>query len=122
MERWEGSLINRLIERDYVDGKIEIGTGVTELCYSDRHAFFITDIIRNKKGEIRELEITGAWLNAHGDGYYDISREKKEGYHQSYPGTYRIKKNRRGEFTSNGKVDGTLYRIGTADEYYDPHF
>lgn len=124
MAAWRGSLINRLIENDYIDGEIKVGTGVTELCWSDRHAYFITDIIRNKKGEIRELELEGAWLKAipNSYGYYEISREPKEGYFQMCSSKFKIKKNRKGYFTSDGTIKGTTFRIGKADEYMDPSF
>lgn len=116
-----GSLINHLIDNDYHDGQIKIGAGVTELCWSDRHAYFIKDIIRNKKGEIRELVLEGAWLKATGNGYFDVSREYKEGYHQDIQERH-IKKTRKGNWTSTGTEKGTKFRIGHADEYYDISF
>ena len=39
-----GSLVNRIYESNYKDGKIEIGTGVTELGYSDRTPYYVVGI------------------------------------------------------------------------------
>lgn len=121
MSRTYGSLTNMLIDRDYYDGNIKIGAGVTELCWSDRHAYFIKDIIRNKKGEIRQLVIDGAYLLSIGCGYYEVSKDPKEGYHKEH-GERVIKKTRKGNWSSNGTEKGTMFRIGYADEYYDISF
>lgn len=52
-----GSLTNRLEEgRTY--GKIEVGTGVTEMCYSDRHAYEIVEVIDDKHIVIRRCKAT----------------------------------------------------------------
>lgn len=123
MTRQYGSLINHLIDQDYRDGNITEGVGVTELCWSDRHAYFVKEVKRNKKGDIRELVLERAWLKAipGSYGYFEISREQKDGYHRD-GGEISIYKNRKGYFTSDGTVNGTTFRIGKADEYYDPTF
>ena len=121
MSRMYGSLINTLIDRDYYDGNIKIGAGVTELCWSDRHAYFIKDIIINKKGEIRQLVIEGAWLKGDGAGYFEVSKDPKEGFFQKN-GERIIKKTRKGNWSSDGTEKGTMFRIGYADEYYDISF
>lgn len=52
-----GSLDNRLAEgRTY--GKIEVGTGVTEMCYSDRHAYEVVEVIDEKHILIRRCKAT----------------------------------------------------------------
>ena len=116
-----GSVVNHIIANQYKDADIQIGMGVTELCWSDRHAFFVKEIIRNKKGEIKELVLEGAYLKALGEGCFDISREPKEGYFQDCK-QRTIRKNRKGYFTSDGTIKGTTFRIGKADEYYDISF
>lgn len=123
MARHYGSLINQLIDQDYRDGNITEGVGVTELCWSDRHAYFVKEVKKNKKGEIRALVLEGAWLKAipGSFGYYEVSREQKEGYFKDHC-EITIYKNRKGYFTSDGTVNGTTFRIGKADEYYDPTF
>ena len=60
-----GSLVNRIYESNYKDGKIEIGTGVTELGYSDRTPYYVVGInlypkTSKYKGEIRSLVIAEA--------------------------------------------------------------
>lgn len=116
-----GSLINMMIDNDYHDGQIKIGAGVTELCWSDRHAYFIKDIIKNKKGEVTQLVLEGAWLKGIGCGYFEVSKDQKEGFFQDR-GERIIKKTRKGNWTSDGTEKGTKFRIGHADEYYDISF
>lgn len=55
--KFYGSLDNRFAEgKTY--GKIEIGTGVTEMCYSDRHAYEVVEIIDEKHLVIRRCKAT----------------------------------------------------------------
>ena len=116
-----GSVVNHIIANNYKDNKIKVGMGVTEIMWSDRHAFFIKEIITDKKGNPKELKLEGAWLKALGEGCYDVSREYKEGYFQDCK-QRTIRKNRKGYFTSDGTIKGTTFRIGKADEYYDISF
>lgn len=117
-----GSVVNYIIDNEYSDGKIRVGVGVTELCYSDRRAYFIKEIYCNKKGEPRELKLERAYLKALGNGYFEISREKKEGFFRDWDSLISIKKTRKGNWTSNGREDGNKFKIGSADEYYDESF
>lgn len=41
--------MNNIIENNYASAKPEVGMGVTELCYSDRHPYTIIEIINAKK-------------------------------------------------------------------------
>lgn len=52
-----GSLDNRLTE-GMTYGKIEVGTGVTEMCYSDRHAYEVVEVIDEKHLLIRRCKAT----------------------------------------------------------------
>ena len=52
-----GSLDNRL-EEGKTYGKIEVGTGVTEMCYSDRHAYEVVEVIDEKHLLIRRCKAT----------------------------------------------------------------
>lgn len=117
-----GSVVNQGIANAYRDGDIRIGAGVTELSYSDRTAWYIKGIVKNKKNEIKELELERAWISPLGDGYFECSPVQLPGYFRDTEGTKRIKKTRKGTWTSTGTVNGTLFRIGCADEYYDPSF
>ena len=42
--KWYGSLNNRLDEGKTF-GDIKVGTGVTEMCWSDRHPYEVVEII-----------------------------------------------------------------------------
>lgn len=53
---WYGSLQNRLEENKQYCEKIEIGTGVTEYSYSDRHAFEVVAVKDQKHITIREYD------------------------------------------------------------------
>ena len=54
---WYGSIDNRFEEgRTY--GEIKVGTGVTEMCYSDRHAYEVVEVIDEKHLVIRRCKAT----------------------------------------------------------------
>ena len=53
-----GTLQNRLVEgRDFTDGDIKVGTGVTELLYSDRHAYEVTAVKDQNHFTIRRMKV-----------------------------------------------------------------
>ena len=45
MSKWYGSLTNRLDEGHTFTDEIKVGTGVTEMCYSDRHPYEVVEVI-----------------------------------------------------------------------------
>ena len=52
-----GSLQNRLTEgRDFTNGDIKVGTGVTEVLYSDRHAYEVTAVKDQNHFTIRRMK------------------------------------------------------------------
>lgn len=54
--KWYGSLQNRIEEnRQYVK-EIEVGTGMTEYGYSDRHAYEVIEVADQKHVKVRELD------------------------------------------------------------------
>ena len=54
-----GSLQNRLVEgRDFTNGNIEVGTGVTEVLYSDRHAYEVIAVKDQNHFTIRRMKAT----------------------------------------------------------------
>ena len=55
MSKWYGSLNNR-IDEGKTYGEIKIGTGVTEMCYSDRHPYEVVEVIDEKHLLIRECD------------------------------------------------------------------
>lgn len=63
---WYGSIDNRLQENKQFCDTIEVGTGVTEYFYSDRHAYEVVNVIDQKHVEVREYDakhIGGAYEN-----------------------------------------------------------
>lgn len=52
---WYGSLQNRLMENAQYDGEIKVGTGLTELMYSDRHPYEVISVKDQKHITVREL-------------------------------------------------------------------
>lgn len=52
---WYGSVTNRIAENMKMP-KPELGMGVTELCYTDRHPFEVIEILNEKKIKIREMK------------------------------------------------------------------
>lgn len=66
MTTWYGSLQNRLMENTQFDGEIKVGTGVTELMYSDRHPYEVISVKDQKHITVREMghrNIGGAYSN-----------------------------------------------------------
>lgn len=55
MSKWYGSLNNR-IDEGKTYGEIKVGTGVTEMCYSDRHLYEVVEVIDEKHLLIRECD------------------------------------------------------------------
>ena len=56
MKTWYGSLQNRLMEGTQFDGMIEVGTGITEVMYSDRHPYEVVAVKDQKHITVRELD------------------------------------------------------------------
>lgn len=53
-----GSLQNRLMEgRDFTNGNIEVGTGVTEILYSDCHAYEVIAVKDQNHFTIRRMKV-----------------------------------------------------------------
>lgn len=57
-----GSLINYVCanqSQKELPEDLKIGTGCTELCWSDRHPYEVVEIKKDKKGEVVELVVRG---------------------------------------------------------------
>ena len=54
--KWYGSVQNRIEENKMFTGEIEVGTGVTEYLYSDRHAYEVIAVQDQKHVTIREYD------------------------------------------------------------------
>lgn len=53
---WYGNLTNRLEENKMFCEKIEVGTGMTEYYYSDRHPYEVVEVTDQKHVKVRELD------------------------------------------------------------------
>ena len=56
MSKWYGSLNNRIEENRQFCEVIEVGTGVTEYLWSDRHAYEVIEVKDQKHVTIREYD------------------------------------------------------------------
>ena len=56
MAKWYGSLDNRLEENRMFCDRIDVGTGVTEYYWSDRHAYEVIEVIDQKHVTVREYD------------------------------------------------------------------
>lgn len=116
MSKWFGSLENRL-EEGKTYGEIKIGTGVTEMLYSDRNPYEVVEIIDNKHLMIRPMD------------YKRISGSEQDGsaeyeYFSDIKATpIKIFNSKYGWREQNGrKLGSTRFTIGYAERYRDPSY
>lgn len=64
--KWYGSIYNRMEEDRQYCPVIEVGTGMTEYSWSDRHAYEVVEVRDQKHVTVRELDHKHT-----GDGYMD---------------------------------------------------
>ena len=91
----------------------EIGMGVTEICYSDRHPYTIVAVLSPSKIQVKR----------------DIAtRIDKNGYSESQDYTYEVdndypaitlRLNKFGRWKELRHAKGSTYLIGQREEYYD---
>ena len=125
MSNYYGRLQNRMMENTK-PAEITIGTGVTEVLYSDRHAYYVNKILKTKNGEPVELEIVRAKVKCN-DYYaedwtvFPFSEVEKDARKSVIKRT-RPNKNGKRFWTDDGKMSSTTYAIGFASETEDPSF
>lgn len=101
-----------------MEQKMKVGDGATVIYYSDRKAGTIIEI--SKDGKVVKVQEDKA-IRIDNNGMSDCQVYEYERDPQGYIHTF--KKNRRGQFTNNGKVDyGAILGIGFREEYYDYSF
>ena len=108
-----GSLINH-IKGNTIDCQPEVGMGVTELCWSDRHPFTIIDI--SKTGKTITIQRDKAIrLDKNGIG------ENQDYKYERDPNgiVYKARKNKNGFWKI---INGNRILIGQREEYYDYTF
>ena len=140
MTQMYGSLLNRWAEEINHNGhKVEIGMGVTEMCYSDRHAYEVIAIKDDRHITIRRLkakridnnglsECQNYEYTSDPDGATrELFLTKKGQWRGRYREHALIGFDENGypiwseEPTSGWKLAGCYY-VGEAEEYRDPTF
>lgn len=116
MSRWFGSLENRLAEGKTI-GEVKVGTGVTEMSYSDREPYEVVKVLDERHLMIRPLKykvISGSVQD--GSAEYEYSSDET-----ATP--IKIFKSRYGWREQIGRKLGcTKFTVGFAERYYDPSF
>lgn len=111
----QGSLTNRMLERQAVTP--EVGMGVTECMWSDRHAYTIVRVVNAKTIVVRRDKAVRTDKNG-------ISESQTYSYEEDPTGTERtvtLRKN--GRWVTKGEsMNGTGWMIGSREEYEDPSF
>jgi len=110
--RGYGSLINAMGNQTR-SKKPEVGMGVTELMYSDRHPYTVVAVLSEKKIQVKR----------------DIAtRTDDNGFSESQEYTYKIDEecppttlrlNKHGRWKEVGHPDGSTFFVGEREEYYD---
>lgn len=122
MSKWYGSINNRLEENRQFVPTIEVGTGMTEYLWSDRHPYEVVKVIDQKHVVVREMEhkLVGEPFSNKWELFSDPER----------PVEYITKRGQywywTTEYEEDGKKKRNLHRanvsFGVAEYYYDYSF
>lgn len=93
--------------------KPEVGMGVTEIMYSDRHPYTVTKVISDSKIEVKGDIATRIDKN----GCCETQEYTYETDENSPAITLRL--NKYGRWKRQGEAGGSTYLIGKREEYYD---
>ena len=85
---WYGNLQNRLEENKQLVDKIEIGTGMTEYSYSDRHAYEVIEVKDQKHVVVRLLDHKHVGDVAMDNSWELVSNEDNPSYSMTKRGKY----------------------------------
>lgn len=88
MTKWYGSLENRLEENKMFVDKIEVGTGVTEYSWSDRHPYEVIEVIDQKHVVIRALDHKHVGDGSMDNNWEYISNENNACFYLTKRGQY----------------------------------
>jgi hypothetical protein len=110
--RGYGSLVNA-IRNQTRSLKPEVGMGVTELMYSDRHPYTVVEILSDKRIVVQVDDSKRIDRNG-------FSEEQKYEYTRR-PDSERIELflNKWGRWKRRGDSQGSTFLIGKREEYYD---
>lgn len=104
--------MNRIITNNYESAKPEIGMGVTQICWSDRHPYTIVEIVSPKEIVVqsdRSSRIDDRGMSDMQDYEYTPN-----------PNAPRITLyNRYKDGHWRERAGGTIYMLGRREEYYD---
>lgn len=110
--RGYGSMVNA-IGNQTRSLKPEVGMGVTELMYSDRHPYTVVAILSEKKIQVKCDIATRIDKRGESESQdYTYATDEK-----SPPITLRL--NKYGRWKRQGDAEGSTYLIGRREEYYD---
>ena len=114
MTRWYGSLQNRLEENMVGRPKPEVGMGVTEYFYSDRHAWEVVEVKDDRHITVRRMKYK----------CLDYFAGEWECYPDENGRTAELFLTKKGQWRERyGRSLGTnIFGIGHAEEYEDPSF
>ena len=115
---WYGSVQNRIYER-VVSPEPVVGMGCTECLWSDRHPYEVIDVKDARHCTVRELK--AKVISGH---VYDGSAEYE---YESDPNgivktRFKTKNGRWVERVGRSWAGSNGWRMGYAEEYYDPSF
>lgn len=117
MNNWYGNLNNRFLERAGNNTIPQVGMGVTECLWSDRHPYEIIEVKDN-----RHITIRGLRARRIDDNGFSECQEYEYFSDPEAP-VYRLYKNKKGRWVrrvgKNGVDNSSGWYIGRAEEYYD---
>jgi hypothetical protein len=113
--KWYGSLTNRLEENAKPKNPV-VGDGVTEYCYSDRHAYTVVVILSPTKIAITRDNA----IRLDSNGQSESQNYKFETCWKDMP--IILRKNKYGKWKMIGDSQGSTYVVGIREEYDDPCF
>ena len=113
--KWYGSVNNRLAENAR-NPKPEIGMGVTEYLWSDRHAYEIIAIKDDRHITIRRM---GCRCIDYFAGDWEVFSDPTQ---QQVKNLFLTKKGQWRERYGNRRLGSTIFGLGVAREYEDPSF
>lgn len=118
MTRWYGSLQNRLQEAA-IQPKPEVGMGVTEMCYTDRHPYEVIEVIDDRHIIVRAL----SWKRIDNNGLSECQEYEYFSNPEASPiKLFLTKKGTWRERYPSGHLGCNGFAIGFAERYYDPCF
>lgn len=109
--------MNRIFENNYKSTKPEVGMGVTELCYSDRHAYTVIEVVNTRKIVVQRDKA----IRTDSNGMSDMQSYEFERRPDGYRSILTLRKDGHWRRLGSGRY-GNVYMIGGRDEYYDYSF